>query len=335
MRAPLRIRRTACCAALAALAVAPAAAAATQVGVTGLNGTFAGGAGGWTSSSSCAPLCSVTSAIDPGPGAAEPGSASVTYTTLAGLLGGLASGTGTWTSPSFTWTQGVPDSAVVSYARRAAIAGLLTVGGTASSRLQLHDLTTDTLTTLASESISTADPSFSERSISIKPSLLVQSHAYRLVLTTSLSAAALLSGIQVAYDDVDLTAAVTSPAGSGGGDPSGSGGTGQPAGSGSGSGSGDPQSSGGGGSKAGIRLVAARVVRYRPGRTVTVRVRATRAGKGVAGLAVTLRLGASTRRLMTGKGGWAALELTRRSRSALRITFRAGAAGAVTWARAR
>ena len=333
MRAPLRIRRTACCAALAALAVAPAAATAAQVAVTGLNGTFAGGAGGWSSSSSCAPLCSVTSAIDPGPGAAEPGSASVTYTTLAGLLGGLASGTGTWTSPSFTWTQGVPDSAVVSYARRAAIAGLLSAGGTASSRLQLHDLTTDTFTTLASESISTADPSFSERSISIKPSLLVQSHAYRLVLTTSLSAAALLSGIQVAYDDVGVTAAVASPAASGGGDPSGSGGAGQPAGS--GSGSGDPQSGGGGGPKAGIRLVAARVVRYRPGRTVTVRVRATRAGRGVAGLAVTLRAGARTRRLMTGMGGWAALELTRRRSSALRITFRAGTAGAVTWARAR
>jgi hypothetical protein len=297
--------------------------------VTGLNGTFAGGAGGWSSTSSCAPLCSVTSAIDPGPGADEPGSASVTYTTLAGLLGGLASGTSTWTSPSFTWTQTVPDSAVVAYARKAAIAGLLTVGGTASSRVQLHDLTTDTFTTLASESISTADTSFAERSISLKPSLLVPSHSYRLLLTTTLSAAALLSNIQVAYDDVDLTAALAAPADSGGGDPSGSGGAGRP------TGPGIPQSGGGGGSKAGIRLVAARVVRYRPGRTVTVRVRATRAGEGVAGLALTLRVGATTRHLTTGKGGWAALRLTRRTRSALRITFRAGSAGAVTWAQAR
>ena len=39
MRAPLRIRRTACYAALAALAVAPAAATAAQVAVTGLNAT--------------------------------------------------------------------------------------------------------------------------------------------------------------------------------------------------------------------------------------------------------------------------------------------------------
>jgi hypothetical protein len=333
MRAPLRIRRTACCAALAALAVAPAAATATEVAVTGLNGTFASGAGGWSSASSCAPLCSVTSAIDPGPGAGEPGSARVTYTTLAGLLGGLASGTSTWTSPSFTWKQTVPDSAVVSYARKAAIAGLLTVGGTASSRVQLHDLTTDTFTTLASESISTADTSFAECSISLEPSLLVPSHTYRLLLTTTLSAAALLSDIQVAYDDVDLTAAIAAPVDPGGGDPSGSGGAGQPTGS--GSGPGIPQSGGGGGSKGGIRLVAARVVRYRPGRTVTVRVRATRSGEGVAGLALTLRVGATTRHLTTGKGGWAALRLTRRTRSALRITFRAGSAGAVTWARAR
>ena len=294
--------------------IAPAAASAKEVDVAALNGTFAGGAGGWSATSSCAPLCSVTSAVDPGPGAGEPGSASITYTTLAGLLGGLASGTGTWTSPSFTWTDATPDSAVVTFARRAAIGGLLTVGGSASARVQLRDLTTGTLTTLASESISTAEPSFGDESVAVKPSLLVQAHSYRLLLTTDLSAAALLSNIQVAYDDIDLTAAVAAPASSGGGDPTGSGGS---------------------GSTAALHLVAAGVVRYAPGRPITVRVRATRAGNAVAGVTVTLRFGATTRRLTTDRNGYAALQLTRRARAALRITFRAGGAGAATWARPR
>lgn len=295
--------------------IAPAAAPAKEVDVAALNGTFAGGAGGWAATSSCAPLCSVTSAVDPGPGAGEPGSASVAYTTLAGLLGGLASGTSTWTSPSFTWTDATPDSAVVTYARRAAIGGLLTVGGSASARVQLRDLTTGTVTTLASESISTAEPSFGDESVAVKPSLLVRAHSYRLLLTTDLSAAALLSNIQVAYDDIDLTAAVAAPASSGGGDPTGSG--------------------GGSGSTAAIHLVAAGVVRYAPGRPITLRVRATRAGNAVAGVTVTLRFGATTRRLTTDRDGYAVLRLTRRARAALRITFRAGGAGATTWARPR
>ena len=98
-----------------------------------LSSTFANGAGGWTATSSCAPLCSVANTIDPGPGASGPGSATVIYTTLAGLLGGLASGTSTWTSPSFTWPGAAPDHATVSLARKAAIGGLLSAGGSASS----------------------------------------------------------------------------------------------------------------------------------------------------------------------------------------------------------
>jgi hypothetical protein len=333
MPAHLRIRRTACCVALAALVLAPAAASAAQV--SALDSTFAGGAGGWSSTSSCAPLCSVTSAIDPGPGANEPGAASVVYTPLAGLLGGLASGTSTWTSPSFTWTDATPDSAVVSYARKAAIGGLLTVGGSASSRLQLRDVTAGTLTTLASGSISTADAAFAEQSVAINPSLLVQTHSYRLLVTTNLSAAALLSNIEVAYDDIGVTGISAPPLTSGGGDPSGGGGAGQPSGSGSGSAPGTPASVGSGGSQAAIRLVAAHVVHYLPGHAITLRVRATRAGKAVAGLKVTLHFGTSTRRLTTGREGYASLRLQRRVRAALRITFRAGNAGAITWARPR
>ena len=107
MRRLLRIRRLVSAAALAALVAVPATAGAAQVDVGGLNGGFSGGTDGWTSTASCAPLCSVTNGFDPA-GASDPGSASVVYTTLGGLLGGLATGTSTWTSPSFTWTNPEP-----------------------------------------------------------------------------------------------------------------------------------------------------------------------------------------------------------------------------------
>src|SRR6478752_5226190 len=108
MRASTRLRPLALAVALVAAALAPASAAATEVAVPALDATFAAGPGGWTATSSCAPLCSVANAVDPNAGASEPGSATVIYTSLGGLLGGLAAGTSTWTSPSFTWTHAAP-----------------------------------------------------------------------------------------------------------------------------------------------------------------------------------------------------------------------------------
>jgi hypothetical protein len=338
MRAPSSIRRVVCVAALAATAVLPAAAAATQVDVTALNGSFASGSGGWSWTSSCAPLCTVTNTVDDGPGATTPGSATVVYTTLAGLLGGLASGTSTWTSPSFTWGDATPESAALVFARRASISSLLAVGGSATVRLQLRDLTSGTLTTLMTDGISAADASFSTHLLSIDPSLLRQDHSYRLLVTTNLAAAALLSNIRISFDDIGLTATIAAPASggsSGTGGTGGTGGSGDPVGSGV---SGNPGAGGAGtpatGSTA-LRLTAAATVRFSPGRTVALRVRATRAGKAVSNLVVTLRMGTSLRRLTTGRDGYASLTLLRRVRSALRITYRAGAAGATTWARPR
>ena len=334
MRAPSRIRRIVSAAAFAVLAGMPAAAAATQVDVPALNGGFASGTGGWTSTASCAPLCSVTNAFDPTAGASSPGSASVVYTALSGLLGGLASGTSTWTSPSFTWTSPRPTSASLSLARKAAIGGLLAVGGSATIRVQLRDLATGTTTTIASDGITTADSAFVGHTLAIDPSLLEQGRSYRVLLTTNFAAAALLSGIRVSYDDIALTGAV---AGAGG--TTGSGGNGGTTGSGGNGGS--------DGSKPGataptalgatqpLRLAAPRVVRFAPGRAVRVRVLATRGGKPVARLAVTLRVGATTRRVATGRNGYASVTLTRRARTPLRIVFRAGTATATTWARVR
>jgi hypothetical protein len=329
MRALSRIRRRACVAALAATAVVPGAAAAKQIDVTALNGSFADGAGGWSSTSACAPLCSVANTVDSGAGATTPGSATVVYTTLAGLLGGLASGSSTWTSPGFTWASATPDSAVLAFARRATISNLLAVGGSATMWLQLRDQTSGTLTTLASHGISTADASFSAHSLPIDPSLLHQGHSYRLLVTTNFAAAALLSNIRVSYDDIGLTATITA------GGTKGTGGSGDPVGSGVGGatgarGAGKPATL-----SAAVHLTSAATVRFSPGRRVALRVRATRAGKPVAGLVVTLRMGKAVRRVVTDRNGYASLALLRRVSSALRITFRAGNAGATTWARPR
>ncbi|HEY3614662.1 MAG TPA: hypothetical protein VGK92_13190 [Gaiellales bacterium] len=339
MRAPTRIRHLVLVAAFAATALAPAVAQATQIDVAALNGSFASGDGGWTSTSACAPLCTVTNSVDGGAGASTPGSATIAYSTLAGLLGGLASGTSTWTSPGFTWTSATPDSAVITFARKAAIAGLLAVGGSTTVRVQVRDQTTSTTTVVASETLTAADGSFASRSVAIDPSLLRQGHSYRLLVTTNLSAAALLSNIRVSYDDIGLTATASSAAGggaTGGGgsaDPTGSGGGADPSpgtGAASGSGTGTPASGG-----AALRLAAAPTVRFSPGRRMALRVRATRAGKPVANVRVTLRAGATSFRLITGRDGWASLGLLRRARSALRITFRAAGASATTWARPR
>ena len=139
MRALHPIRRIASAAALAALTALPASAAA-QVESPALNGSFSA-YGGWTATASCAPMCTVTNTLDLTTGAGAPGSATVIYTTLAGLLGGLASGTSTWTSPAFTWSAATPEEASLTFARKASIGGLLTVGGTASARIQLRDST--------------------------------------------------------------------------------------------------------------------------------------------------------------------------------------------------
>ena len=76
-------------------------------------------------------------------------------------------------------------------------------------------------------------------------------------------------------------------------------------------------------------------MRFSPGRGVALRVRATRAGHPVTGLVVTMRMGKAVRRVDTGRDGYASLELLRRVRSPLRITFRAGSVSTTTWARPR
>jgi hypothetical protein len=320
--------------ALAALVVAAspsAPARASEVDVPAIEGAFSDGAGNWTATSACAPLCTVTNTIDASAGATSPGAATVVYTTLGGLLGGLATGTSTWKSPSFTWANATPGHATLSFARRAAVSSLLAVGGSASSRVQLDDLTSDTTTTIVTQGITAADSSFVTHALSIDASLLKPSHSYSLLVTTNLAAAALLSNIRVAYDDISLVGTVESGSSGGTG---GAGGGGDPGGTGRGGAGGGTTPPGGVPAPGGLRLTTPRVVHFQRGRSIVLRVQAARAGKAVGHLAIVVRFGSTTRRALTERNGVATLKVLLKGTGPVRVTFRAGAARATTWARA-
>ena len=297
-----------------------------------IESTFSGGAGNWTATSACAPLCTVTNTVDASSGASSPGSATVVYTTLGGLLGGLATGTSTWKSPSFTWSSATPGHATLSFARKAAVSSLLAVGGSASSRIQLDDLTTDTTTTVVTQGISAADTSF-----------VTHEQVDRSV------AAEAVALLQPARDDESLGrgAAEQHPRRLRRHQPRRLGRAGRLGGTGGTGGTGDDGRHGGhgrpaartaapGGARRPLRCgsSAPRVVRFQRGRSLTLRVRAARAGKAVGHLAIAVRVGNTTRRASTGRNGVATLKVSLKGAGPVRITFRAGAARATTWARA-
>jgi hypothetical protein len=76
------------------------------------------------------------------------------------------------------------------------------------------------------------------------------------------------------------------------------------------------------------------VVHFQRGRSLTLRVHAARAGKAVGHLTIAVRFGSTTRRASTGRDGVATLKVWLKRAGPVRITFRAGAALATTWARA-
>ena len=329
MRAPSRIPRFLVPAALAAAAFVPAQAGASESDAPALAGTFANGAGGWVSTSSCAPLCSVANTIDPGPGASDPGSATVIYTTLAGLLGGLASGTSTWTSPSFTWSGAAPDHATVSLARKASISGLLVgrrlrefphsagrpdVRSTRDGRGRGH----------LHRRSGIRHAHGGARSVPLEGGALLPAPPHDEPLgrgAPERHPGLLRRRTPERDDDGDgdggrAAAAMVAPRGTGGGNPVVT----------------SPKS---GSAPSALRLLAPAGVRFTRGRPLTVRVRATRAGKAAGHLVITLRVATMARRITTRRDGTASFTLTLRGRRAARITFRAGAAVATTWARPR
>ena len=73
-----------------------------------------------------------------------------------------------------------------------------------------------------------------------------------------------------------------------------------------------------------LRLLAPAGVRFTRGRPLTVRVRATRAGKAAGHLVITLRVATMARRITTGRDGTASFTLTLRGRA--RLASRSGRA---------
>ena len=257
-----------------------------------LNGSFAGGTGGWTSTSSCAPLCTVTNAFDPAPARAARARRPSSTRRSPGLLGGLASGTSTWTSPSFTWTSPQPASA------------------TPLARAQGRDrrpARRSEAPRARACSCATSPPGRPRRSRARRsrpPTRRSPTHSLAID-SVAARAGALLP--RAADDEPRRRRAAqrhprllrrrrASPATS-----STAGGTGTPApaapaaGTGGATGTrlrlGTPPAGPAAGTRP-LRLAAPREVRFTPGRRGDVRVRATRAGKPVARLVVTLRFGA-------------------------------------------
>ena len=328
MRRLLRIRRLVSAAALAALVAVPVTAGATQVDVGGLNGGFTGGTDGWTSTASCAPLCSVTNGFDPA-GASDPDRPRSSTRRSGACSADSRPARAPGRRRASPGRIRKPGSASLTLQRKAAIGGLLTLGGTANARVQLRDVTAGTITTLASEAISAADTSFGKHSLAIEPSLLEQGHSYRVVLTTNLAVAALLSGVRVSYDDVAITGVVADAGGGGTSTAGTSGGNGGANGSGP-----DPATPAGPAAALPMRpplrasCASPWAGRWRSGSE-------RRAGETRQATRRDPAHGRGNAALSTGRDGYASVKLTRRGRAPLRITFRAGTATATTWARVR
>ena len=209
MPAHPRIRWISSLAALAAAAIAPALAEASEVEYTALKSTFANGAGGLDVDVVVRTAVQRDERPRPGRGSEHARLGGRHLHHARGPARGPGHGDEHLGLAELHLDRAAPESAALSLARKATIGGLLSVGGSAGARVQLEDETAGTTTTLANEEISTADTSFVTHSLPINPSLLKQTHSYRLLLTTNLSAAALLSGIRVAYDDVALTVTVS------------------------------------------------------------------------------------------------------------------------------
>ncbi len=138
------------------------------------------------------------------------GSIKTTYNSVAGLLN-LLTGTGTWQSPSFT-LEGTPTGGLFSYDRKALIAGLIAIGGTANATVNLYDETAGGLPIeLVNESLDEASSDFQVTPPTkvLTKEQLVGGHKYHLTITTKMSSLlqAASNPIAVLYDNVKLLVA--------------------------------------------------------------------------------------------------------------------------------
>jgi hypothetical protein len=329
-------------AALAACLALAAGAGAATIHSDPADGTFVNGYGGWTNTSSCGVLCTVTNSHDTA-GASTPGSLKTAYTTTVGVLT-TVTGTSTFSSPDFTWNGASPDAASLTFARKASIAGLLASSGTAASEVAIVDDTSATTTVVVNEPLTVSDTAFLTRTLAVPPSVLASGDSYHLEITTSFSApASVLGNNSVNYDDVALGTTTADPAGgflvpdstgqNGGG--SGANGTNGTGTDGTNGANGTNGTNGGIKTPAAkkkvvsIRLVAARKATYARGHVLTLKVRALRSKTAVKSLAITVKAGGKSYRLVTSKTGYATLRLKPTAKT-LKVAYRVGNAQIAT-----
>jgi hypothetical protein len=198
----------------------PAAAGADTTAYPSGGSTFSGSAEGWVGvGGSCAPVtgldatCS-TSAQYSGAQGNPAGSIESTINVVANG-GGLLTGTTTWTSPDFTLSAPVK-AAAFAMDRQLDSAGLVVLDPQSSYSATLVDRTAGGRTTpLQSDTLGTADTTFTRQGNAVPAGALVQGHTYAISIrttTTTRSARVGVGGsLSTRYDNIDLTTDDTAP----------------------------------------------------------------------------------------------------------------------------
>lgn len=226
-----RARRAVALMAIAGSALAAAPAAADTTYPINAN-RFVNANDGWrVTASSCTLIvlpstaCSMTNehAVQNNPVdfADNTGSITSRYQTLANALG-LATGTGTFTSPVFRIQPGTITEASFVYDRYAQVDALLDIGGSASTKVELVDVTDPTpanwtRTVLVDEEVTDTDDGdpntndFKTRpSVAVDKAKLIVGHDYVIEITSTFSSALLQVAngtIALFYDNVKLVVA--------------------------------------------------------------------------------------------------------------------------------
>lgn len=208
----------------AALALAGQAEAATVAYPNGGSG-FDDGPQGWTGSeTSCsfplAPGGFCTATNQHAPAAGNPGGAIVTNAEVVVNPAGLFEAQGTWTSPPFTVPLGTSvTGATFQYDRQFQAGGLLALDPDVAVTIELVDDTAVAVAPLLTDELSTA-ATFETRGVGAPGSAVTAGHTYRLRMRSTISSSVVGVGVTgtatLAFDNVRLAVADSSPGGSGG-----------------------------------------------------------------------------------------------------------------------
>jgi hypothetical protein len=218
------------CAVVAAFAIiVPAASAATSdYHPTTDSRTFGTTAGGWTGATVLNPaLCIIPGVTCPAStdsfvasgGAGGPSDGYI-RTSLSGIAGVLTTTNSTWQSPAFTYNGvagATPATVNFSMDRRANVASLLTLLGSANYTVSLRDITASTTVAVSGPTTVTNQPTWaSTASVAVAPAALTIGDSYQIRIVSQANLpVAVLPSVTFDYDNVLLRAA-TAPVGTDG-----------------------------------------------------------------------------------------------------------------------